>query len=87
MDVYAPSGQGPFPTLVFFYGGGWNSGSRDLYGWAAQALAARGFVVFVPDYRLVPEVVFPVFVEDAAAATAHPPRRPERPLRGPGDNP
>ena len=70
MDIYAPSGQGPFPTLVFFYGGGWNSGSRDLYGWAAQALAARGFVVFVPDYRLVPEVVFPVFVEDAAAATA-----------------
>ncbi|MCV0415463.1 MAG: alpha/beta hydrolase [Brevundimonas sp.] len=70
MNVYAPPGEGPFPTLVFFYGGGWNSGSRDLYGWAAQALAARGFVVFLPDYRLVPEVVFPVFVEDAAKATA-----------------
>ncbi len=70
MDVYAPPGEGPCPTLVFFYGGGWTSGSRDLYGWAAQALAARGFVVFLPDYRLVPEVVFPVFVEDAAKATA-----------------
>ena len=70
MDLYAPSGGGSHPALVFFYGGGWNSGSRDVYGWAAQALAARGFVVAVPDYRLVPEVVFPVFIEDAAAATA-----------------
>ncbi|MDQ1155240.1 alpha/beta hydrolase [Brevundimonas sp. SORGH_AS_0993] len=70
LDVYAPKGAGPYATLVFFYGGGWDSGSRDLYGWAAQALAAQGFVVVLPDYRLVPSVVFPAFVEDAAAATA-----------------
>ena len=72
-DTYAPDGASPtvpLPVLVFFYGGGWDSGSKDLYGWAAQALAAQGFVVAVPDYRLVPEVVFPVFIEDAAAATA-----------------
>ena len=70
MDVYAPKGGGPYPTLVFFYGGGWDSGSRDLYGWAAQALAAQGFVVVLPDYRLVPQVVFPSFVEDAACTHA-----------------
>ena len=71
-DVFAPTNQtsGPTPVLVFFYGGGWDSGSRELYGWAAQALAARGFVVAVPDYRIVPEVHFPAFIEDAAAATA-----------------
>lgn len=72
-DLYAPTRAGragPLPVLVFFYGGGWDSGSKDVYGWAAQALAARGFVVAVPDYRLVPEVVFPAFLEDAAAATA-----------------
>jgi acetyl esterase/lipase len=72
-DLYAPAGAragSPAPVLVFFYGGGWDSGSKDVYGWAAQALAARGFVVAVPDYRLVPEVVFPTFLEDAAAATA-----------------
>jgi acetyl esterase/lipase len=57
-------------VLVFFYGGGWDSGSKDVYGWAAQALAAQGFVVAVPDYRLVPEVHHPVFIQDAAAATA-----------------
>jgi acetyl esterase/lipase len=70
MDLYAPSAPGPYPTLVFFYGGGWDSGSRDLYGWAAQALAAQGFVVALPDYRLAPQAVFPAFIEDAAAATA-----------------
>ncbi len=70
MDLYAPKAPGPHPVLVFFYGGGWDSGSRDLYGWAAQALAAQGFVVALPDYRLVPQVVFPAFVQDAAAATA-----------------
>ena len=72
-DVFAPAGataETPLPVLVFFYGGGWDSGSKDVYGWAAQALAAQGFVVAVPDYRLVPEVHFPTFVEDAAAATA-----------------
>ena len=41
MDLYAPTAPGPYPTLVFFYGGGWDSGSRSQYGWAAQALAAR----------------------------------------------
>ncbi|GLK47459.1 carboxylesterase [Brevundimonas intermedia] len=70
MDLYAPSAPGSYPTLVFFYGGGWDSGSRDLYGWAAQALAAQGFVVALPDYRLAPQAVFPAFIEDAAAATA-----------------
>lgn len=74
MDVHVPtpvsaSADG-LPVLVFFYGGGWDSGARRLYGWAAQALAARGFVVFTPDYRLVPQVHFPAFIEDAAAATA-----------------
>lgn len=72
MDVYAPdlAAGATAPVLVFFYGGGWDSGSKDLYGWAAQALAAQGFVVAMPDYRLAPDALFPVFVEDAATATA-----------------
>ncbi|WP_296818485.1 alpha/beta hydrolase [Brevundimonas sp.] len=71
LDLYAPVVDGTWPVVVFFYGGGWNSGSKDNYGWAAQALAAKGFLVALPDYRLVPAVRFPHFIEDAAAATAH----------------
>lgn len=72
MDVLAPTATParPWPVLVFLYGGGWESGERGHYRWAAHALAARGFVVAVPDYRVVPTVHFPAFIEDAAAATA-----------------
>lgn len=72
LDAYGPPGAArrSLPVVVFFYGGGWDSGSKADYGWAAQALAARGFLVILPDYRLVPQVVFPAFIEDAAQATA-----------------
>lgn len=70
LDLYAPRRRGgePLPIIVFFYGGSWNSGTKDGYAFAGRALAARGFLVAIPDYRLVPEVRFPAFLEDAAAA-------------------
>ena len=70
LDVYAPRGAAPAPrpVIVFFYGGSWNSGRRQGYGFAARALAAQGFVVVVPDYRLVPEARYPDFLRDCAAA-------------------
>lgn len=72
LDVNAPAvgGGTPLPLVVFFYGGSWNSGRRQDYAWVGQALAAQGFVAVVPDYRLVPEVRYPAFVEDGAAAVA-----------------
>lgn len=70
LDIWArPSVDGRRrPVLVFFYGGGWAKGRRQDYGFVAKAYAARGFVVVIPDYRLVPEVRFPTFLEDAATA-------------------
>ena len=69
LDGWAPEdASAKLPVIVFFYGGSWKSGDRDGYGFAARALAARGFVVVVPDYRLVPQVRWPAFVEDGAAA-------------------
>ena len=72
LDVYAPvaAGAKPAPVLVFFYGGGWSSGDRAGYAFAGKSLAAEGFVTVVPDYRLVPQVRFPAFVQDGAAAVA-----------------
>ncbi|MBS0296564.1 MAG: alpha/beta hydrolase [Proteobacteria bacterium] len=71
LDIYRPRRvDRPAPLLVFFYGGGWDSGSKDLYRWVGRAFAARGFVVAVPDYRLVPHVHFPTFIQDGAAAIA-----------------
>ena len=70
LDVYAPEKGSNLPVIVFFYGGSWSSGARGDYGFAARALAAQGFVVVVPDYRLVPQVRYPAFIEDGAAALA-----------------
>jgi acetyl esterase/lipase len=65
LDVYAPpASRGAAPVAVFFYGGSWTHGRRQDYGWAARALAARGFLTVVPDYRLGP---YPEFLEDGAA--------------------
>lgn len=69
-DITTPKGAKDAPVVVFFYGGGWDSGRRQDYEFAAAAFAAQGFVCAVPDYRLVPEVRFPTFVEDCAAAVA-----------------
>jgi acetyl esterase/lipase len=69
LDVYRPRRGGPgLPVIVFLYGGNWQSGTRAGYGFAGRALATRGFVVAVPDYRLVPEFRYPAFLEDNAAA-------------------
>lgn len=69
LDIYVPeSGSGRAPVLVFFYGGGWNNGERGDYAFVGRAFAAQGFVTVIPDYRLVPQVRFPAFVEDGALA-------------------
>jgi acetyl esterase/lipase len=70
LDVHAPKGAKDAPVLVFWYGGSWSSGRRQDYRFAGRALAAQGFVTVVPDYRLVPQVRFPAFLEDGAAALA-----------------
>jgi acetyl esterase/lipase len=72
LDVYVPrpaaGGGRCLPVVVFFYGGSWDSGSRTGYAFVGRALAASGFVAIIPDYRLVPQVLYPGFVEDGAAA-------------------
>lgn len=71
LDIYLPrEAKGPRPVVVFFYGGNWISGDRASYAFVGRALAARGYVVVIPDYRLYPEVSYPAFLDDTAAAMA-----------------
>lgn len=73
-DLYRPSEVAPpggWPLVVFFYGGAWNRGERADYRFVGEALAARGMLVMVADYRLHPEVKYPDFLRDCAAATAY----------------
>lgn len=70
LDVYSPEDAKERPVVVFFYGGSWTAGSRGLYRFVGAALAERGFVTVVPDYRLYPQVKFPLFLDDGALAVA-----------------
>lgn len=71
LDIYAPrASTAASPVVVFFYGGGWVSGSRNMYRFIGATLAARGVMTVIPDYRLFPQVRFPAFMQDAAAAVA-----------------
>jgi len=64
--VYTPEGDGPFPVVVYFHGGGWVIANLDKYDASARALtnAAEAIVVSVA-YRQAPEFPFPAAVEDA----------------------
>jgi acetyl esterase/lipase len=69
LDVYvlrAPSK--PRPVIVYFYGGGWAAGSKAEFAWVGAALARRGFVAVLPDYRIYPQAHWPMFLQDNAAA-------------------
>ena len=67
LDVYQPEdATGSAPVIVFFYGGHWNSGERSDYLFVGEALASRGYVAVIPDYRLYPDVRFPEFLNDCA---------------------
>lgn len=72
LDIYLPTERtaGPNPVVVFFYGGGWEAGDKKDYRFVGEALSSHGITVVIPDYRVYPEVVFPAFVDDAAAAVA-----------------
>lgn len=67
LDIYVPEKKSGC-TVLFFYGGRWQEGSKDMYLFAGQAFAALGCVTVVADYRRYPEVSYPVFVEDSAKA-------------------
>ncbi|GEL78842.1 alpha/beta hydrolase [Tenuibacillus multivorans] len=63
--VYTPEGQGPFPVLIYYHGGGWVLGDLDLVDSCCRMLAneTKRVVVSV-DYRLAPEHKYPIPLED-----------------------
>ena len=69
LDVYQPRAEmAKPPMVVFFYGGSWSSGERANYRFVGEALASRGIVAVLADYRLSPAFRYPAFVQDSAQA-------------------
>ena len=68
--IYTPQGEGPFPLLLFFHGGGFTIGSIASHDPVARQLCAQAEAVVVSvDYRLAPEHRFPAAADDCFAAT------------------
>lgn len=72
LDIWKPeaAAAGKLPVVIFWYGGGWAKGDRTSYAFAGRALAREGFLVVIPDYRKVPAIRFPAFLDDGAEAVA-----------------
>jgi len=54
MEVYYPEQMNPqesYPAMIFFFGGGWNSGSKVQFEHQAAYFTKRGLVCFLVDYR------------------------------------
>jgi len=70
LDIYWPKPRADHaPVIVFYYGGGWQKGSKEDYEFVASRFVKDGFIVIIPDYVKYPEGVYPDFVEDAAEVT------------------
>jgi len=70
LDLYLPTAGKNHPVVVFFFGGGWDSGDKASYKFVGAALADAGIIAVVPNYRLYPRAKFPAFMQDAAQAVA-----------------
>lgn len=68
LDVYASKKADNLPVLVFFYGGSWESGEKEIYHFLGNRLARRDLIVVIADYPLASEYKLPAMQRSALAA-------------------
>ncbi len=70
LRFYKPGNSvGPYPTIVYYHGGGWVLASISTYDASSRALAEQtGMMVVSAEYRKGPEYKFPTAHNDAFAA-------------------
>ena len=69
LDVYTPQeGSGPFPTVLYFHGGGWTAGSKESSVLTFLPYLEMGWAVVNVEYRLARVSLAPAAVEDCLCA-------------------
>ena len=68
LDLYLPDEE-VFSTLIYFHGGGSESGSKEKIEWIGS-FAGNGIAAAAPNYRLYPNTHYLEFILDAATAAS-----------------
>jgi acetyl esterase len=69
IHIYTPKGNGPFPVMVYYHGGGFVIADSKVYDATPRALAKGAQAIMVSvDYHQAPEHKFPAAPNDAYAA-------------------
>ena len=71
MDVFVAGKGGPRPTLVYFHGGGWVSGSKATSMLYTLPYLSMGWTVVNVEYRMAGTALAPAAVEDARCAVRY----------------
>jgi len=66
LDLYLPTGAGPFPVIIWVHGGAWLGGSKNNP--PALRYLEQGYAVASINYRLSQHAIFPAQIEDCKAA-------------------
>lgn len=67
LDLFRPSGPGPFPVHLFFHGGYWRAQDKRNFAFVAPWLVERGVMVATMNYDLCPAVTLDGTVASALA--------------------
>jgi acetyl esterase/lipase len=68
--IYIPVGEGPFPVVSYYHGGGFVLMSIDAVDEICRSICSKsGSVVMSVGYRLAPEYPYPAGPQDCIAAT------------------
>jgi len=70
LDLYLPTEKKAFPTIVWLHGGGLTGGGKKGDAKMARSFAHTGVGFISAEYRLSPNVKYPAYIQDSAAAFA-----------------
>lgn len=68
LDLYLPTSAGTHPLLIYFHGGGWEHGTKEMIVANVTPYLEMGFAVANVEYRLTSVAPAPAAVEDARCA-------------------
>jgi acetyl esterase/lipase len=70
LNVFTPrkTSEEKQPVLIFMYGGNWNSGSKDTYGFFGRNFAKKDVITVIPDYTLSPTANYDDMAQQTAQA-------------------